>query len=181
MLAVAQILLPGFVTESVSEVAVDLSFGASELATLLLPKQLFREPKWFAMKAVRFLALSFLLLLCHSALLRVMSFLRRMLRSSDRGPLSSSLASLNRLLLQLLPELVDLVCPVVHGIGEIHCSLLLQTKSLSCSADDDGGHCLEVSIIITLGCSFQDGIGVFAKLEPLLLLDSLGPFDPTMF
>jgi len=33
----AQILLPGFITDGVSEVAVDLSFGAGELPAALLP------------------------------------------------------------------------------------------------------------------------------------------------
>jgi len=36
-LADALILLPGFITDGVSEVAVDLSFGAGELAAVLLP------------------------------------------------------------------------------------------------------------------------------------------------
>lgn len=64
--------------------------------------------------------------------------------------------------LQFLSKLVALVCPVVSGVGEIPCSLLLQTRSLNCLAYDDGDHCLEA--LITLGYYFQDGVGIFSKL-----------------
>ena len=85
------------------------SSGVSRLPLLLSPRRDLAKPKGFDKKAACFLALSFFLLLCHSAPRIFSNFLLRMSRNSDRGYVSSVLTFLNRFLSDLISLLSCLI------------------------------------------------------------------------
>lgn len=113
----SQLLLSIRVTQKVQEVSTS-SLEQARRLLLFCPNSCFMRLNGSVINALRFLALSLLCLLCHSALRRVMSFFPNDVTELSQWQflLLSCYLKLSSQTLKLLLQLVDLICPLVCSV-----------------------------------------------------------------